>query len=137
MKAMLKKLAVLGASAVTSASAFAAPPDVSGVVTEIGGTAAPIAAIAQLGKLAAVGSEASVARDAGRSEARSGRTRAISGSRPTMIVSLWCRAWLQRQTTDSRNTMNEAISYMALFIQSVLKAVPWLDSCQRESDVEA
>ena len=25
----------------------------------------------------------------------------ISGSRPTMIVSLWCRLWLQRQTTDS------------------------------------
>ncbi len=45
MKATLKKLAVLGASAVTSASAFAAAPDVSGVVTEIGGTAAPIAAI--------------------------------------------------------------------------------------------
>ena len=35
----------LSASAVTSASAFAAAPDVSGVVTEIGGTAAPIAAI--------------------------------------------------------------------------------------------
>jgi hypothetical protein len=45
MKATLKKLAVLGASAVTSATAFAAPPDVTGVVTEIGATAAPIAAI--------------------------------------------------------------------------------------------
>ena len=54
-----------------------------------------------------------------------------------MIVSLWWRAWLQRQTTASRITMNEAISYSALFIQSVLNAVPWLDSCQRESEVEA
>ena len=63
-----------------------------------------------------------------------GRGKAISASRPTMIVSLWWRAWLQRQTTASRITMNEAISYSALFIQSVLNAVPWLDSCQRESD---
>jgi hypothetical protein len=45
MKAKLMKLAALGASAVTSVSAFAAPPDVTGVVTEIGATAAPIAAI--------------------------------------------------------------------------------------------
>jgi hypothetical protein len=45
MKNKLKQLAALGASAVTSASAFAAPPDVTGVVTEIGATAAPIAAI--------------------------------------------------------------------------------------------
>ncbi len=66
-----------------------------------------------------------------------GRGTAISGSRPTMIVSLWWRVWLQRHTVDSRMTMNEAISYSALFIQSVLKAVPWPDSCQRESEVEA
>ena len=39
-----------------------------------------------------------------------GRGTAISGSRPTMIVSLWWRVWLQRQTVDSRMTMNEAIS---------------------------
>ena len=39
-----------------------------------------------------------------------GRVTAISGSRPTMIVSLWWRAWLQRQRVDSRRTMNEAIS---------------------------
>ena len=39
-----------------------------------------------------------------------GRSPPISGSRPTMMVSLWCRAWLQRQTTDSRQTMNDAIS---------------------------
>ena len=45
MKRKLQKLAVLGASAVTSASALAMAPDVSSVVTEIGGTAAPIAAI--------------------------------------------------------------------------------------------
>ena len=45
MKRNLQRLAVLGASAVTSASALAMAPDVSGVVTEIGGTAAPIAAI--------------------------------------------------------------------------------------------
>ena len=54
-----------------------------------------------------------------------------------MIVSLWWRVWLQRQGVDSRSTMNEAISYSALFSQSVLNAVPWLDSCQRESDVDA
>ena len=65
-----------------------------------------------------------------------GRGTAISGSLPTMIVSLWWRLWLQRQTVDSRITMNEAISYSAMFIQSLLKAVPWFDSCQRESDVE-
>ena len=39
-----------------------------------------------------------------------GRGKAISASRPTMMVSLWWRAWLQRQTTASRITMNEAIS---------------------------
>ena len=39
-----------------------------------------------------------------------GRVTAISGSRPTMIVSLWWRAWLQRQRVDSRKTMKEAIS---------------------------
>ena len=39
-----------------------------------------------------------------------GRGTAISGSRPTMIVSLWWRVWLQRQGVDSRITMNEAIS---------------------------
>jgi hypothetical protein len=41
----MQKLAAFALSALTSAAAFAAPPDVSGVVTEIGGTAAPIAAI--------------------------------------------------------------------------------------------
>ncbi len=66
-----------------------------------------------------------------------GRGAAISGSRPTMMVSLWWRVWLQRQTMLSRITMNEAISYSALFIQSVLKAVPWPASCQRASEVEA
>ena len=45
MNAKLARLVALGASAVTSASVFAMAPDVSGVVTEIGGTAAPIAAI--------------------------------------------------------------------------------------------
>ena len=39
-----------------------------------------------------------------------GRGTAISGSRPTMIVSLWWRVWLHRQTVASRITMNEAIS---------------------------
>ena len=39
-----------------------------------------------------------------------GRVTAISGSRPTIIVSLWWRAWLQRQRVDSRRTMKEAIS---------------------------
>ena len=54
-----------------------------------------------------------------------------------MMVSEWCRVWLQRQTTDSRMTMKEASSYRALFIQSVLKAVPWPASCQRESEAVA
>ena len=66
-----------------------------------------------------------------------GRVKGISGSRPTMIVSEWWRVWLQRQGRDSRSTMNEAISYRVLFIQSVLKAVPCPDSCQRESEDEA
>ena len=39
-----------------------------------------------------------------------GRGTAISGSRPTMMVSVWCRVWLQRHGVDSRNTMNDAIS---------------------------
>jgi putative flippase GtrA len=45
MNAKLARLVALGASAVTSALALAAPPDVTGVVTEIAATAAPIAAI--------------------------------------------------------------------------------------------
>ena len=44
---------------------------------------------------------------------------------------------LQRQTVDSRITMNEATSYRALLSQSVRNAVPWPLSCQRESEVEA
>ena len=38
-----------------------------------------------------------------------GRITAISGSRPTMIVSVWWRAWLHRQLTGLRITMNEAM----------------------------
>ena len=34
---------------------------------------------------------------------------AISGSRPTMIVSVWWRAWLQRQVTGLRMIMKQAI----------------------------
>ena len=34
---------------------------------------------------------------------------AISGSRPTMMVSVWCRAWLQRQTVGLRMIMKQAI----------------------------
>jgi len=41
----MHKLAAFALSALTSASALAAAPDVTSVVTEIGGTAAPIAAI--------------------------------------------------------------------------------------------
>lgn len=41
----MRKLAAFALSAFTSAAALAAPPDVTSVVTEIGGTAAPIAAI--------------------------------------------------------------------------------------------
>ena len=41
----MQKLAAFALSALTSASALAAAPDVTSVVTEIGGTAAPIAAI--------------------------------------------------------------------------------------------
>ena len=40
---------------------------------------------------------------------RAGRGKAISGSRPTMMVSVWWRAWLQRQTVGSRITMKQAI----------------------------
>ena len=38
-----------------------------------------------------------------------GRIAAISGSRPTMIVSVWWRAWLQRQIVGSRMIMKQAI----------------------------
>ena len=38
-----------------------------------------------------------------------GRMTAISGSRPTMIVSVWWRVWLQRQIVGSRITMKQAI----------------------------
>ena len=38
-----------------------------------------------------------------------GRGTPISGSRPTTMVSVWWRAWLQRQTVGSRSTMNDAI----------------------------
>ena len=38
-----------------------------------------------------------------------GRMMAISGSRPTMIVSVWCRVWLQRQTVGSRMIMKQAM----------------------------
>jgi hypothetical protein len=41
----MRKLGVVALSALTSGAALAAPPDVTSVVTEIGGTAAPIAAI--------------------------------------------------------------------------------------------
>ncbi len=34
---------------------------------------------------------------------------AISGSRPTMIVSVWWRVWLQRQVTGLRMIMKQAI----------------------------
>jgi hypothetical protein len=43
-----------------------------------------------------------LARDVG------GRITAISGSRPTMIVSVWWRAWDQRQLTGLRMTMKLA-----------------------------
>ena len=38
-----------------------------------------------------------------------GRITAISASRPTMIVSVWWRAWLQRQVTGLRISMKLAI----------------------------
>ena len=38
-----------------------------------------------------------------------GRGAAISGSRPTMIVSVWWRVWLQRQTVGSRRIMKQAM----------------------------
>ena len=61
---------------------------------------------------------------------------AISGSRPTTSVSVWCLVWLQRQVVGSRMIMNEASWYSPSSIQRVLNAVPCPDSCQRESDVE-
>ena len=66
-----------------------------------------------------------------------GRGTAISGSRPTMMVSLWWRVWLHRQGTDSRNTMNDATSYSAALSQSLLKAVPWPASCHLASEADA
>ena len=39
-----------------------------------------------------------------------GRMTAISGSRPTMTVSVWWRVWLQRQVTGLRMIMKQAIS---------------------------
>ena len=38
-----------------------------------------------------------------------GRMTAISGSRPTMMVSVWWRVWLQRQTVGSRMIMKQAM----------------------------
>ena len=67
---------------------------------------------------------------------RAGRMTAISGSRPTTSVSVWCRVWLHRQVVGSRMIMNEESSYRLSAIQRVLNAVPCPDSCQRESDVE-
>ena len=67
---------------------------------------------------------------------RAGRITAISGSRPTTSVSVWCRVWLHRQVVGSRMIMNEETSYRAAAIQRVLNAVPCPDSCQRESEVE-
>ena len=67
---------------------------------------------------------------------RAGRMTAISGSRPTTRVSVWCRVWLHRQVVGSRMIMKEASWYRLSSIQRVLNAVPCPDSCQRESEVE-
>jgi hypothetical protein len=39
-----------------------------------------------------------------------GRFTVISGSRPTTIVSVWWRVWLQRHTVGLRMIMKQAIS---------------------------
>ena len=65
--------------------------------------------------------------------ASGGRIAAISRSRPTMIVSVWWRAWLQRQNVGSFMFMNEATWYSASLSHDVLNAVPCPLSCQRES----
>src|SRR6185437_11630317 len=65
---------------------------------------------------------------------RAGRIAAISGSRPRMSVSVWCRVWLHRQVVGSRMIMKDAIWYRAWASQRVRNAVPWPDSCQREFD---
>ena len=44
-----------------------------------------------------------------RRASRGGRIATISGSRPTISVSVWWRAWLQRQTVGSRMIMKHAI----------------------------
>ena len=67
---------------------------------------------------------------------RAGRMTAISGSRPTISVSVWCRVWLQRQVVGSRMIMNEATWYRPSSIHRVLNAVPCPASCQRESEVD-
>jgi hypothetical protein len=61
---------------------------------------------------------------------------AISGSRPTIRVSVWCRVWLHRQVVGSRMIMNEASWYRPWSIHRVRNAVPCPASCQRESDVD-
>ncbi len=55
------------------------------------------------------------------------------GSRPTMIVSVWWRAWLQRQVTGLR-MISEAGDLVDDIVHPARpKAVPWPPSCQRES----
>jgi hypothetical protein len=65
-----------------------------------------------------------------------GRIAAISGSRPTISVSVWWRAWLHRQVVGSRMIRKEASCYRPWSSQRVLNAVLCPVSCQRESDDE-
>ena len=58
---------------------------------------------------------------------------AISGSRPTMIVSVWWRAWLQRQVTGLRMTMKLAIWIDDVVHPARLEGGAVAASCQRAS----
>ncbi len=66
-----------------------------------------------------------------------GRFTSISGSRPTISVSVWWRAWPQRWIRACRSIMKEAIWWMTVFSHWVRKAVPWKHSCWRESPQDA
>ncbi len=86
--------------------------------------------------LKAVGTSARPAKFTISLASRAGRIAAISGSRPTISVSVWWRVWLHRHVVGSRMIMKEASWYRPWSSQRVLNAVPCPDSCQRESDDE-
>lgn len=61
---------------------------------------------------------------------RMGRGKAISRSLPTMMVSVWWRAWLQRQNTVSCSARKEVSWKKRLFSQPLRNGVPCDSSCE-------